>query len=383
MPVCPTPAAAGVADVFRRFAGGYEARYGAAMLPSHRRAIGDIIACRTEALGADLWCCPKCGTLVSVFHSCKNRHCGQCNGARTQAWLEQRQAEILPIPYFHVTVTVPAGLRTALRSHQTVGYGTLIKAAAQSIIELARDPRWVGGTVGVLAVLHTWTQQLHLHPHVHCLVTGGGLSDAGRRWHPAEKNFLFPNKALGKLVRTRFRDAFSKLRLDISLPPHTWRTPWVVHITPWSEGKAVLDYFARYAFRIAITDRRIVRVDEAGVTFRYKDRAANCHRTATLPGEEFMRRFLQHVLPQGFHKLRYYGLWHPARRHQFDNLRNALLLERPAPPPSDTQPDEAAVSDTDTADKSRMPKPPRLCTQCGQAFLVKLPRAFPASPLGP
>src|SRR5258705_2380460 len=191
------------------------------MLPSHRRAIGDIIACRTEALGADLWCCPKCGTLVSVFHSCKNRHCGQCNGARTQAWLEQRQAEILPIPYFHVTVTVPAGLRTALRSNQTVGYGALIKIAAQSIIELARDPRWVGGTVGVLAVLHTWTQQLHLHPHVHCLVTGGGLSDAGRCWHPAEKNFLFPNKALGKLVRTRFRDAFNKLCPDIRLPPHT------------------------------------------------------------------------------------------------------------------------------------------------------------------
>src|SRR5204862_220622 len=132
-------------------------------------------------------------------------------------------------------------------------------------------------------VLHTWTQQLHLHPHVHCLVTGGGLSDAGRRWHPAEKNFLFPTKALGKLVRTRFRDAFSKLRLDISLPPHTWRTPWVVHITPWSEGKAVLDYFAGYALRIAVTDRRIVRVNEAGVTLRCQDRAANCPRTATLP----------------------------------------------------------------------------------------------------
>ena len=232
MPVCPTPAAAGVADVFRRFAASYEARNGAAMLPSHRRAIADIIACRTEALGADLWCCPECGTLVSVFHSCKNRHCGQCNGARTQAWLEQRQAEILPIPYFHVTVTVPATLRAALRSNQTVGYGALIKIAAQSIIELARDPRWVGGTVGVLAVLHTWTQQLHLHPHVHCLVTGGGLSDAGRCWHPAEKNFLFPNKALGKLVRTRFRDAFNKLCPDISLPPHTWRRPWVVHVTP-------------------------------------------------------------------------------------------------------------------------------------------------------
>ena len=328
MPVCPTPAAVGVADVFRRFADSYEARNGAAMLPSHRRAIADIIACRTEALGADLWCCPECGTLVSVFHSCKNRHCGQCNGARTQAWLEQRQAEILPIPYFHVTVTVPATLRAALRSHQTVGYGTLIKVAAQSIIELARDPRWVGGTVGVLAVLHTWTQQLHLHPHVHCLVTGGGLSDAGRCWHPAEKNFLFPNKALGKLVRNRFRDAFNKLCPDISLPPHTWRTPWVVHVTPWSEGKAALEYFARYAFRIAITDRRIIRVDEASVTFRYKDRAANCHRTATLPGEEFMRRFLQHVLPQGFHKLRYYGLWHPARRRPRKRIRVCAPLLR-------------------------------------------------------
>jgi putative transposase/transposase-like zinc-binding protein len=384
VPVGATPAAAGVADVFRRFAGGYEARYGAAVLPSHRRAIADIIACRTEALGADLWCCPQCGTLVPVFHSCKNRHCPQCNGARTQAWLEQRQAEILPIPYFHVTVTVPKQLRAALRSHQTAGYGALMKAAAESIIKLARDPRWVGGTVGVLAVLHTWTQQLHLHPHVHCLVTGGGLSDADRCWHSAEKKFLFPTKALGKLVRTQFRNLFNKLCPDISLPPHTWRRPWVVHLTPWSEGKATLEYFARYAFRIAITDRRIIRVDDTGVTFRYKDRAADCHRTGTLSGEEFVRRFLQHVLPQGFHKLRYYGLWHPARRHQLDNLRNAMLLERPAPPSSsDTQPDEAAVGETDTADKPRMPTPLRLCTQCGQAYLVKLPRAFPASPLGP
>jgi hypothetical protein len=129
--------------------------------------------------------------------------------------------------------------------------------------------------------------------------------------------------------------------------------------------------------------RRTIRVDQTGVTFRYKDRAADCHRTSTLPGEEFMRRFFQHVLPQGFHSLRYYGLWHPARRHQLDNLRNALLVQQPAPPPSDIQSAEAAVDETDTADKPRMPTPPRMCTQCGQAYLVKLPRAFPASPLGP
>src|SRR5260370_11978898 len=282
--------------------------------------------------------------MFPVLTPYKNRHCPQSIGGRTPAWLEQRHAEILPIPYFHVTIPVPKELRAALRSHQTAGYGALMKAAAESIIKRARDRGWVGGTVGVLAVLHTWTQQLHLHPHVHCLVTGGGLSDADHCWHSAEKKFLFPTKALGKLVRTQFRNVFNKLCPDISLPPHTWRRPWVVHVTPWSEGKAALEYFARYAFRIAVTDRRIIRGDSTCVTFPYNDRAADCHRTRTLSGQEFVRRFLQHVLPQGFHKLLYYSLLHPARRHHLDNLRNALLLEPPAPPSSsDTQPDQAAV----------------------------------------
>jgi hypothetical protein len=142
-----------VADIFRRFGDRYEKAYGAAMLPSHRRVMTDIIACRTEALGGDLWYCNDCGALVPVFHSCRNRHCGQCHGEQTQAWLEQRQAEILPVPYFHVTVTVPETLRTVLHRHQIDGYGLLMKTSAEAIIELARDPRWVGGSVGVLAVL--------------------------------------------------------------------------------------------------------------------------------------------------------------------------------------------------------------------------------------
>src|SRR4051794_23230958 len=149
-----------VADAFRRFAGSYVAAHGAAMLPSHRRAIADIIACRTEALGGQQWCCNHCGTLLHVFHSCRNRACPKCHAEQTQAWLEQRREEILPVPYFHVTVTVPEELRAALRRHQIDGYGALMKAAAEAIIVLARDPRWVGGTVGVLAVLHTWTQRL-------------------------------------------------------------------------------------------------------------------------------------------------------------------------------------------------------------------------------
>src|SRR5215472_9507156 len=166
---------------------------------------------------------------------------------------------VLPVPYFHVTVTEQ--LRAALRRHQIDGYGALMKAAAAAILVLARDPRWVGGTVGVLAVLHTWTQRLIFHPHVHCLVTGGGLSDDGAIWHPAGKTFLFPKTALAALARARFRDAFARLCPAAVLPPHVWHIPWVVHITPWGQGQqAALDYLARYAFRIAITNNRILAV---------------------------------------------------------------------------------------------------------------------------
>jgi hypothetical protein len=200
-----------VADAFRRFAGSYVAAHGAAMPPSHRRAIADIIACRTEALGEQQWYCNHCGTLLHVFHSCRNRACPKCHAEQTQAWLEQRREEMLPAPYFHVTVTVPEELRAALRRHQIDGYGALIKAAAEAIIVLARDPRWVGGTVGVLAVLHTWTQRLVFHPHVHRLVTGGGLSEpakaGGATWHPTGKTFLFPKTALA--TRARFRQPLS------------------------------------------------------------------------------------------------------------------------------------------------------------------------------
>jgi hypothetical protein len=293
---------------------------------------------------------------------------------------------MLPVPYFHVTVTVPQELRAAIRQHQRDGYGSLMKAAADGITELARDPRWVGGTVGVLAVLHTWTQQLIYHPHVHCLVTGGGLSADGATWHPAGKTFLFPTKALAKLVRARFREAFARLCSAIDLPLDTWRTPWVVHITPWGEGEqAALDYLARYAFRIAITNNRIVGLDDQGVTFRYKDRAAGCQRRCTVSGHEFIRRYLQHVLPAGFHKVRYYGLWHPARREQVDNLRNVLLLQRPAGPPSAHQPEAPLATEADgaTALEPHDTPPPRPCPHCSQGLLILLRRISPARPMGP
>src|ERR1700723_3584658 len=204
-----------------------------------------------------------------------------------------------------------------------------MKAAAEAIVELARDRRHVGATVGVLAVLHTWTQQLLYHPHVHCLVTGGGVSDDGRHWRPARRTFLVPGKALAKLVRGKLRAALQKKRPDLVLPDAPWSKPWVVHCTPWGEGEqAVLDYLARYVFRVAITNTRIVGLDDPAVTIRHKHRKSNRGRTTRPPGQQFMPRFLQHVLPKGLHKVRYFGLWHPLRRKEAARARLLLLLDR-------------------------------------------------------
>ena len=322
-----------VADVFRRFAADYLSAYGASMLPSHRRAIEDILDCRTAALGGQVWHCEACNTEVFSYHSCGNRSCPKCHTAQTQEWLERRQTELLPVPYFHITITVPAELRAVLRANQCGGYGALMQACAAAIIELARDPRYVGGTVAVLAVLHTWTQQLNLHPHVHCLVSGGGISGDATTWHPARRKFLIPIKALAKLVRGKFRALLLRKCPDLVIPDAVWRTRWILHVTAWGNGEqAVLDYLARYVFRVALTNARIVRLDDQTVTIQYKERKTGRPRTCRLSGDEFMRRFLQHVLPRGFHKVRYFGLWHPAQRHNATRVRQMLQLQAPPEP---------------------------------------------------
>jgi hypothetical protein len=274
-----------LADVFRRFADDYLSRHGASVLPSHRRAIADILACRTHALGGHLWRCNHCSSEVYSYHSCKNRSCPRCHKDQTERWIAAREVELLACPYFHVTVTVPAQLREALRANQRDGYAALMKATAEAVIELARDRRHVGGTVGVMAVLHTWTQQLVYHPHVHCLVTGGGVSDDGLDWHPARDNFLVPTRPLAVLVRAKMRAALAKRRPDLVLPKAAWRKPWVIHCTAWGDGaEAVLRYLARYVFRVAITEGRIVGLDDDGVTIRHKHRASGrWHTTRQRP----------------------------------------------------------------------------------------------------
>jgi Putative transposase/Transposase zinc-binding domain len=358
-----------VADVFRRFAADYLSAHGTSMLPSHRRAIEDILDCRTAALGGQVWHCEACNTEVFSYHSCGNRSCPKCHTAQTQEWLERRRAELLPVPYFHITITVPADLRAVLRANQRDGYGVLMQACAAAIIELARDPRYVGGTVAVLAVLHTWTKQLGLHPHVHCLVSGGGISEDATTWHPARRKFLVPIKALAKLVRGKFRALLLRKRPDLAIPDAVWRTRWILHVTAWGTGEqAVLDYLARYVFRVALTNARIVDLDGQTVTIQYKERKTGRQRTCRLSGDEFMRRFLQHVLPRGFHKVRYFGLWHPAQRDNTARVRQMLQLRAPIEP---GPPQELVLSSLEHSGAEPMPPiEPRICPHCHQGRLI-------------
>jgi hypothetical protein len=318
-----------LADICNRFADGYLAKHGASVLPSHRHAIADIRACRTEALGGHLYRCNHCQTEVHAFHSCKNRHCPKCHSSQTQTWLESRRDEMLPIEYFHVTVTIPEELRELFRSNQKTCYSLFMSATKAAILELAQDPRYIGGMVGILMVLHTWTRDLLYHPHLHCLVTGGGITDDGQSWISARKGFLFPLKPLARLIRGKLMAAFAHDHPELILPPQVWDKEWVTHCTPWGVGEqAILDYLARYAFRIAINNSRLVSMDDETVTFRYQNRDTGQWKNRCIPGEEFIRRFLQHVLPQRFHKIRYFGLWHPTKRKCLQRIRMHLLLEQ-------------------------------------------------------
>ena len=320
-----------VADIFRLHGARYLERFGQAMLPSHRRALRDLQNCRTAALGGQLYVCDHCGREHYVYHSCRNRACPKCHGKDTEAWLDSRRQELLPVAYFHVVFTIPQELRDLLRQHQKAVYPILMKAAARALMKLAADPHYVGGHIGVLAVLHTWSRTLTYHPHVHCLVPGGGLSADGQ-WRSARKGYLVPVKALSPIFRGIFLDLLDKALPDVAIPDSVRRQAWVVYCKPAVQGaENVLTYLGRYVHRIAITDRRILAVEDGKVTFRYQNARTHQWRTMTLTAEEFIRRFLQHVLPRGVHKVRYYGLWAPSKKAQLQRIRRRLMAETSDP----------------------------------------------------
>jgi hypothetical protein len=312
-----------VADIFRLHGPDYRAQFGNQMLPSHHRAMQDIETCRTATLGGQLYYCAQCDEQRYSYHSCKNRHCPKCQNDQANDWLKEQQSLLLPVAHFLVTFTLPAELRALARSNQKALYNLLFRASSAALLQLAQDPRFVGARLGMVGVLHTWTRQLLYHPHVHYIVTGGGLTADGR-WRSARKDFLVPVKALARIFRAKFRDQLKKTELFALVAAGVWRKDWVVHSEPVGSGVQAFQYLAPYIFRVALSNNRLRKLENGQVTFSYKESATDQLKRCTVTAEEFIRRFLQHVLPPRFIKVRYYGLLSPAQRHRLLKARQLL-----------------------------------------------------------
>jgi len=362
-----------IADIVRMHGAAYVERFGERVPPSHLHALADIASCGTPSMGGHLLECGDCGHREYVYHSCRNRACPRCHARQTAEWTAARAAELLPVRHHHLVFTLPAELREPARRRQKILLGALMGAAAEALQAVAGNPRFAGGRLAALAVLHTHTRALAWHPHAHLLVPGVAVADTRDAVRVADR-FLLPVKALSPVFRAKFAARVRRELPDFEMPGAVWRKPWVVFSRPCVEGpRAVLDYLARYVHRGPLSDYAILSADDSHVTFRHTDNDTGETRVATLAPHEFLRRYLQHTLPQGFHRVRYYGLWAPANRPTLRTLQLAL----PAPRPASTSRASAP---------SRPPPPPRRpkpCPDCGglhrfvAARLAPVRRALP------
>jgi len=332
-----------VADIFRQHGATYRATH--PLSPEQRRVMRAIEACRTSALGGHVDQCDACGFQRISYNSCRNRHCPKCQSLAKAQWLQARLADLLPVPYFHVVFTLPEQLAHLALQNKRVIYNLLFAAAAQTLLKIAADPKHLGAQIGFLAVLHTWSQNLRHHPHLHCVVPGGGLSLDGRRWLACRPNFFLPVRVLSRLFRRLFCQqlwrAYEQGRLSFHGPltqlaepgpckrllAGLGRTEWVVYAKqPFGGPQQVLDYLGRYTHRVAISNHRLVSLADGNVTFTWRDyRHGHRLRLLTLKADEFMRRFLLHTLPRGFQRLRHFGLLsNRARRRQLAACRQLL-----------------------------------------------------------
>jgi hypothetical protein len=383
-----------VADVIRNYGARYLERYHPSR--EQQQVLIDLLECRTASLGGHLKQCDRCGYEVPVYNSCRNRHCPKCQGASRAAWLQAREQELLDAEYFHVVFTVPNELAGLALQNRRIVYGMLFRAASETLLSIARDPNHLGAEIGYVAVLHTWGQNLHAHPHLHCVVPGGGLSTDGEHWVSCRDGFFLPVRVLSQLFRGKFlaflQRAYERQELgfhgrvhDLEHPKmwECWleplrNKPWVVYSKPPFGGpEQVLKYLARYTHRVAISNQRLVSVDDGKVTFRWKDYAqGNRQRTMTLDGVEFLRRFLLHVLPCGFMRLRYYGFL--ANRNRAEKLQHAKRLLNGTTPTAENEP-STNVDNPHTVGESEDQLAERIeleiCPQCQKGRLVVIARA--------
>ena len=366
-----------VADIFRVAGPAYRASHAGQLSLHQLKVMSAIENCRTAALGGHVEACEDCGHRRIAYNSCRNRHCPKCQGAAARTWLAAREADLLPVGYFHVVFTVPAAIADIAFHNKAAVYDLLFHAAAKTMLTIAADPRHLGARIGITAVLHTWGSALTHHPHVHMIVPGGGISLDGERWISSRPAFLVPVRVLGKLFRRLFITGLialhdqGRLAFFGGLAPLADRRTFLRHLSPvrskrwvvyakppFSGPAAVLAYLSRYTHRVAISNRRLLAFDEASVIFRYKDYrrdGADRHQAMTLAADEFIRRFLIHVLPRGFHRIRHYGLLSATARKP--NLARARELLAAAP-----------LSNNDEPDEPRDVRPP--CPCCGGHMVI-------------
>jgi len=366
-----------IADILRRHGPAWRAARAGHVSLDQLKVMSAIETCRTAALGGHVEGCEDCGHRRIAYNSCRNRHCPKCQGAKAREWLAAREADLLPVGYFHVVFSVPAELADIALHNKAVAYDLLFQAASETMLTIAADPRHLGARIGITAVLHSWGSALTHHPHIHMIVPGGGISLDGTRWVSSRPGFLLPVRVLSKLFRRLFltrllelyaagelaffgnRAALRDKRVFVRLIARLRQKKWVVYAKPPFAGPAaVLAYLSRYTHRVAISNRRLISLDESGVTFRYKDyRRDGAARsgTMTLATDEFIRRFLLHVLPKGFHRIRHYGLLASGGRKA--NVARARVLLAAAPAAAPAEP-------IDPPD----PRPP--CPCCGGRMII-------------
>ena len=389
-----------VADIFRAHGPAWRRTNAGHVGLGQLKAMAAIERCRTAAFGGHVARCEKCAHTQIAYNSCRNRHCPKCQGAAAKAWLADRQAELLPVPYYHVVFTLPAPIADIAYQNKAEIYAILSKAAAETLITIAADPKHLGARIGLTTVLHTWGSALTHHPHVHCIVPGGGLSPDGAHWIACRPRFFLPVRVLSRLFRRLFLEQLAaahetgRLRFFGDHGPLTARhafaaylaplrkVEWVVYAKrPFAGPEAVLAYLSRYTHRVAIANSRLIAFDDNGVTFRWKDYRAKGRermKVMTLASGEFIRRFLIHVLPTGFHRIRHYGLF--ANGGRTENLARARELLR-VPAPQDELDDADANAD-------EPPTSVLLCPCCGGRMIIietfergSTPRTHPSSPI--
>jgi hypothetical protein len=316
-----------IQKIFRIYGKQYLELYGDRMPQIHKKTIHDISDCRSGSFGTIVYACHDCHRIQSIPCCCGNRHCPTCQQNKRDQWLHNQMEKLLPTYYFLLTVTLPQGLRDVARSHQRIVYTALFSCAHEALRKLAKDKRFIGSTrIGYLAVLHTWGSMLQYHPHIHLVIPGGAVSEKGDQWVSSRQDLFVHTKPLARIFKAKFKDAMKKAQLFDTIDPDLWMQQWVVDSQAVGKGQNCLRYLSRYVFRVAISNNRIKGIENNTIKFLYKDRQRKTWKPMALDSMEFIRRFLQHVLPKGLMKIRHYGFLNPNSPFSIEHLRELISL---------------------------------------------------------